>query len=123
MTIDMSQFRTLDAAGNVRQMTREEVLALRPGVQVQFQPPRLTILATGEPLGVVDIQLRNGLGEPVAEARRIKLMINQGEDMHEVDLDANGSAKLQVGVVLRAGEHVVTIEDIPGPQLLIMAEV
>jgi hypothetical protein len=123
MAIDMSQFKTLDDTGNVRQMTRDEVLALRPGVQLQFHPPKMAVPTTGEPLAEVELQLRNGLGEAVRESRSITLVVNQGEDQHNVTLDANGHATLQIGVVLGPGQHMVTVQDMPGAVLVIEAEV
>jgi hypothetical protein len=127
MSADLSQYTKYvqnpnTGAFETVPMTREEVLALRPGVRLLIEPSQVTLAATGEALAEVQLQLANGLGEAVTEARTLTLSLEGTEATETVTLDASGRTTLRIGAVLRPGAYRLAVREFPGAVLAIKIE-
>jgi hypothetical protein len=103
-------------------MTRDEVLALRPGVRLVVEPAQVTLAATGETLAEVQLQLVNGLGETVAEARTLTLLLEGTETAETVTLNTTGRTTLRIGAILRPGMYRLIVREFPGTLITIKVE-
>jgi hypothetical protein len=127
MSTDLSQFtdyRQNSETGvwETVQLTREEVLALRPSIRLAVEPAQVTLAATGETLAEIQLQVVNGLGETVAEARTLTLLLEGTETAETVTLNATGRATLRLGTILRPGIYQLTVREFPGTLMTIKVE-